>query len=67
MISIGHRTGLFDAMADGTRITSAELVCKAGLQERYIREWLGAMTVGRIIQHDAEGGTYSLPAEHAAV
>ena len=66
MISIGHRTGLFDAMADRTRITSAELPCKAGLQERYIREWLGAMTVGRIIEHDAEAGTYSLPAEHAA-
>jgi SAM-dependent methyltransferase len=66
MISVGHRTGLFDAMADVTRITSAELASKAGLQERYVREWLGAMTVGRIIEHDPKAGAYSLPAEHAA-
>jgi SAM-dependent methyltransferase len=66
MISVGHRTGLFDAMADGTRTTSAELATKAGLQERYVREWLGAMTVARVIEHDAETGTYLLPAEHAA-
>ena len=66
MISVGHRTGLFDAMTGGTRTTSAELATKAGLQERYIREWLGAMTVAGIVEHDAETGTYSLPAEHAA-
>jgi SAM-dependent methyltransferase len=66
MISVGHRTGLFDAMAHVARTTSAELATKAGLQERYVREWLGAMTVARIVEHDAEVGTYSLPAEHAA-
>ena len=67
MLSIGHRTGLFDAMAGTAPATSAEIAKKAGVQERYVREWLGAMTVSRIVDHDDEAGTYALPPEHAAV
>ena len=37
MISVGHRTGLFDTMADLTRTTSSELASKAGLRERYAK------------------------------
>lgn len=66
MVSVGHRTRLFDAMAGMAPATSTEIAAESKLQERYVREWLGAMTVGRIVDHDAEAGTYSLPAEHAA-
>ncbi|MCG2582122.1 MAG: methyltransferase domain-containing protein [Marinobacter sp.] len=66
MISIGHRTGLFDAMADMPAATSARIAEKAGLDERYVREWLGAMTVGNIVENHPERGTYHLPPEHAA-
>ena len=31
-----------------------------------MREWLGAMVVGGIVEHDPENGTYYLPPEHAA-
>jgi 2-polyprenyl-3-methyl-5-hydroxy-6-metoxy-1,4-benzoquinol methylase len=31
-----------------------------------VREWLGAMLVGGIVEHDPEEGTYYLPEEHAA-
>src|SRR3984893_9676298 len=48
MMSVGHRTGLFDAMAGTAPSTSAEIADRIGLQERYVREWLGAMTVGGI-------------------
>ena len=65
MISVGHRTGLFDTIATLRPSTSAEIAAAAGLNERYVREWLGSMTVARIIEHDAVQGTYSLPAEHA--
>jgi hypothetical protein len=51
MTSVGHWTGLFDAMAGTMQATNAELAAKAGLQERYGREWLGAVTVGGIIEH----------------
>ena len=66
MTSVGHRTGLFDAMAELPAATSAEIAAAAGLNERYVREWLGAMTVGGVVEHDAQAGTYRLPAEHAA-
>lgn len=65
MISLGHRSGLFDAMAKQGWVTSAELATVAGLNERYVREWLGAMTVGGIITVDGDA-KYFLPAEHAA-
>jgi len=66
MISIGHRTGLLDAMRDAAPATSAEIAAKAGLNERYVREWLGAMVTGRIVDVDPATNRFSLPAEHAA-
>jgi SAM-dependent methyltransferase len=65
LVDIGHRTGLFAAAAAGPA-TSAELAGRADLQERYVREWLGAMVTGGILEHDPAAGTYRLPAEHAA-
>jgi ubiquinone/menaquinone biosynthesis C-methylase UbiE len=46
--------------------TVGEIASQAGLNERYVREWLGAMVTGRVVVVDAEGRRYSLPAEHAA-
>jgi SAM-dependent methyltransferase len=66
MVSIGHRTGLFDAMSSLPPVTSAELAAAAKLNERYVREWLGALTVGRIVHYDPATRTYHLPAAHAA-
>ena len=66
MTSVGHRTGLFDTMASLAPSTSKEIAEAANLNERYVREWLGAMVTGRIVDHDAENGTYILPPEHAA-
>jgi SAM-dependent methyltransferase len=66
MVSVGHRTGLFDVMAGMPAATSAEIAARAGLDERYVREWLAAMTTGRIVEHDGATGRYALPAEHAA-
>jgi len=66
MISVGHRTGLLDAMRDTAPATSAEIAAKAGLNERYVREWLGAMVTGSIVDVDPATNRFSLPAEHAA-
>ncbi|MFW5652831.1 MAG: class I SAM-dependent methyltransferase [Planctomycetota bacterium] len=65
MISLGHRSGLFDAMADGIARTSDELAVKADLNERYVREWLGAMVTGGIVERDRATKTHRLPPEHA--
>ena len=66
MVSVGHRTGLFDTMAVMPAATSAEIAARAGLNERYVREWLAAMTTGKIVDHDGATGAFSLPADHAA-
>lgn len=66
MTSIGHRTGLFDALAEHPNSTSTSLALAAGLNERYVREWLGAMVTGGIVDYDAVARTYRLPEEHAA-
>jgi SAM-dependent methyltransferase len=66
MVSVGHRTGLFDVMATMPAATSAEIASRASLDERYVREWLAVMTTGRIVEHDGAAGSYSLPAGHAA-
>lgn len=64
MISVGHRTGLFDHMADGLARDSHALAERAGMNERYVREWLGAMLAGDVVEYAGEGA-YRLPAEHA--
>jgi SAM-dependent methyltransferase len=66
MASIGHRTGLFDAMGDQTPQTSDEIASRAGLNERYVREWLGAMVTSGVISVDPQSLRYRLPPEHAA-
>jgi SAM-dependent methyltransferase len=66
MTSLGYRTGLFDRLAELAPSTSQDIADAAGLNERYVREWLGAMVTGRIVDYDPGTRTYSLPAEHAA-
>ncbi|MCP4226925.1 MAG: class I SAM-dependent methyltransferase [Actinomycetia bacterium] len=67
MCSIGHKTGLFDTMSALAPSTSDEIAATAGLQERYVKEWLAAMTAGGVVDYDPEAGTYALPAEHASL
>jgi SAM-dependent methyltransferase len=66
MTSIGHRTGLFDKMATLPPSTGEQIAQAAGLNERYVREWLGAMVTGRIVEYDPANKTYRLPPENAA-
>jgi len=67
MISIGHRVGLFDTMAGLPPSTTTEVAAAAGLNERYVREWLGSMTTAGIVEYDGGLATYFLPPEHAAM
>lgn len=66
MVSIGHRTELFDAMAGMPPATSEAIARTAGLNERYVREWLAVLVTGGIIHYEADARLYWLPAEHAA-
>src|SRR5438067_3885707 len=66
MVEIGYDTGLFEASRAGPA-TSDELARRAGLKERYVREWLGAMTTSGIYTYDAKSRRYALLEEHAAL
>lgn len=66
LLSVGHKTGLLDAMAQLPPSTSLEIAQAARLQERYVREWLGGMAAAGTVIYDAATARYHLPAEHAA-
>jgi SAM-dependent methyltransferase len=64
---IGDRLGIFKSLAEAGAVTSVELASKTGLNERYLREWLGAMTAAKYISYDAATGRYTMPREHAMI
>ncbi len=64
LVDLGYETGLFEAAA-GAPGTSREIAERAGLNERYVREWLAALSAGGVFTYDAAAGTYALPPEHA--
>ena len=65
MISVGHRTKLFDAMAKLPPSTSTDIANNSNLNERYVREWLGALVTSKIIDYDPQKSLYSLSKEKA--
>lgn len=67
LTSTGHQTGLLATMAGLPAATSTQVAAAAGLEERYVREWLGGMTAAGIVRYDPAQGTYLLPRAHAAV
>ena len=67
MISLGRQTGLLETMAHLPSSTSEGIAQATGLHERYVREWLGAMATGGIVEYDPQTHTYVLPPEHAAL
>ncbi len=66
-MSLGHRTGLFDAMAGKGPLTICEIAKASGQHKRYVREWLGAMVTSRLVEHDPQAKTYWLSPEAASL
>jgi len=65
LMYIGDRLGIFASLAESGPVSAAELAQQTGLNERYLREWLGSMATAEYLEHDSEADTYFLPAEHA--
>ena len=65
MLSLGHRTGLFDTLAEISPTRPAALAKETGLSERYVREWLAVLVTSRVVDFDPEAELYDLPPEHA--
>jgi ubiquinone/menaquinone biosynthesis C-methylase UbiE len=64
---LGIRTGLFEKMAGAGLIDAGALAASAGLEPRYVEEWLRGMTAAGWLEHEEAGGDtlYRLPDEHA--
>ena len=65
MLSIGHRTKLFDIMSSLPPATFEEIAAKSGLNSRYVKEWLAAMVTGKIIDYDHKKKSFQLTKEKA--
>ncbi|MBI3967020.1 MAG: methyltransferase domain-containing protein [Chloroflexi bacterium] len=65
LAAIGDRLGLFKELAARGPATSAELAERAGVNERYTREWLGGMASAGYLEYEPASRRFSLPPEHA--
>jgi 2-polyprenyl-3-methyl-5-hydroxy-6-metoxy-1,4-benzoquinol methylase len=68
-VYIGDRLGLYRALHDGGPATTAELATRAGIDERYAREWLEQQAATDILDVDdvaapADRRRYRLPEGH---
>jgi len=67
MTNLGHKLGLYRAMAESGPINSDELARRTATNERSVREWLNGQVAGGYVLFDADTNRYSLPPEHAFV
>ncbi|WP_119459923.1 class I SAM-dependent methyltransferase [Rhodospirillaceae bacterium SYSU D60014] len=67
MANLGHKLGLYRAMAGAGPMTPAELARKTNTHERYVLEWLNNQAAGGYVEYDPKARTYRLPEEHAMV
>lgn len=67
MISLGHRLGLYTAMAGVGPLTAGEVASRADCAERYVREWLNSQVAGGYVAYHPISETYELTPEQAMV
>jgi SAM-dependent methyltransferase len=65
LVLIGEKLGLYKAMAGAGPLSSEEVAERAGVSERYVREWLRSQAAGGYVVYDGAGDRYTLPDEHA--
>jgi hypothetical protein len=69
-VYLGDRLGLYRALAEAGPATPSELAARAGIDERYAREWLEQQAVTGILEHrPATAGDerrFALPDRHRA-
>lgn len=69
-MAIGYRLQLFESMEKlGKPSSIEEIAVKSDKNSRYVREWLGVMVTGGVVElsrHTDGSALYHLPPEHAA-
>lgn len=59
-MGLGYQLGLFEAMAGGEASPVQDIAITAGVDVRYLEEWLGAMVCGGIVELVVTGDTSTL-------
>jgi 2-polyprenyl-3-methyl-5-hydroxy-6-metoxy-1,4-benzoquinol methylase len=67
MMNLGHKLGLFKAMAGRGPLSSIEVARLSGCAERYVREWLSSQVAGGYLTYHPKSQTFELPLEEALV
>jgi SAM-dependent methyltransferase len=67
LVLLGDRLGLYRAMRNGRRFSSAELARATGTHERYVREWLAAQAAAGYVTYDDGQNLFYLTPEQATV
>jgi len=67
MTNLGHKLGLYRAMAESGPISSDELARRTATNERSVREWLNGQVAGGYVVFDGDTNQYVLPPENVLV
>jgi SAM-dependent methyltransferase len=67
LATIGDRLGLWKELATNGPATSEDFAARAGIAERYAREWLAGMHAAAYLDYEPTTDTYSLPAHAVPV
>jgi SAM-dependent methyltransferase len=67
MVSLGHKLGLYKALAGAGPLNAQEVSARSGCAQRYVREWLNAQAAAGYVQYHAVSDTYELSPEQAMV
>ena len=67
MAYLGDQAGIFTALDGAGRLTLEQLADKTGLNEKYLREWLGSVSAAEYVNFDMEHETFSITPEQALV
>lgn len=66
LCAVGDRLGLFKDLAARGPATASGLAARAGVDERYAREWLSALSAAGYLTYEPETAVFALPREHMA-
>lgn len=65
LLGIGDELGLFTVLAETGPADTATLAAAAGVDERYLREWLDGIVAADVATYDLSTGHYGLPPERS--
>jgi SAM-dependent methyltransferase len=67
LVRIGDALGLYKTLHERGPMTVAEFACSAGVDQRYLREWLSHQAASNYVSYDPATQKFALPPEQAMV